>query len=343
MSYGWAPYVPVAKRRAKAKKKMEQLRKKGKNIQPIEIEGRKIAKTFWGEAWCKHLEQFSDYDNRLPRGRTYVRNGSVCHLEIKKGMIKAIVSGSEMYNINIKISLLSGTQWQSIKKKTVGNVGSILELLQGKISDNVMNAVTDPNTGLFPRLQEIKLECSCYDWAEMCKHIAAVLYGVSARLDHSPELLFLLRGVDHMELIGSDLTIPTSSRRKPKVTADLSELFGIDLDETPEPLKKKKQKKSKASAKAEISTTTMPFEPDQINISRGLRASHLKKLRKQFDMTEIEFAKLIGKQVAMIRRWEITKGVLNLRKANLTLLESVFKMNKSQAWKIIKVNHNNLL
>ena len=113
--YGWKPYVPVAKRRAKAEKEMKKLAKGGKAVDPVAIEGRKIARTFWGEAWCDHLEKFSDYENRLPRGRTYVRNGSVCHLGIEQGRIEAVVSGSELYKIEIKIDPLPQTKWKQLR------------------------------------------------------------------------------------------------------------------------------------------------------------------------------------------------------------------------------------
>ena len=96
---GYPPYVPVAKRRQQAEKKVQALKKKGHDINPIVVEGRMIAKTFWGKAWCKHLESFSDYENRLPRGRTYVRNGSVIDLKLSAGQIKALVSGSSIYRV----------------------------------------------------------------------------------------------------------------------------------------------------------------------------------------------------------------------------------------------------
>lgn len=233
--YGWRPYVPVSTRRAQARKKMDSLRKKGVDIQPVTIEGRKIAKTFWGAAWCDHLESFSDYANRLPRGRTYVRNGSVCHLEIKQGEILAKVSGSELYDLHIQIETLPAKKWTAIKGRCAGQVGSLLELLQGKLSDHVMQVVTDRNEGLFPLPSEISLKCSCPDWAVMCKHVAAVLYGVGARLDEQPELLFKLRGVDHEELIAADAEAAVSaatSRGKSKRLAggELSDVFGIELD-----------------------------------------------------------------------------------------------------------------
>ena len=230
----WKPYVPVAERRRQAMKKMEGLRKKGVDVQPVEIAGRKIATTFWGEAWCDHLESFSDYENRLPRGRTYVRNGSVCHLAIDKGRIEAKVSGSELYTVQIAIKTLPPKKWQEVKRRSTGQIGSLIALLQGNLSDQVMEVVTDPQNGLFPLPEEISLKCSCPDWATMCKHVAAVLYGVGARLDHKPELLFKLRGVDHDELIAADAeaavsAATTSGTSKRVAVGDLSDVFGIDL------------------------------------------------------------------------------------------------------------------
>ena len=123
----WGRYVPVSERRTKAQREMNKLRKKGKDIQPVEIEGRTIARSFWGKGWCNHLESFSDYANRLPRGRTYVRNGSVCHLAIQPGRIEAVVSGSELYNIVIQIKALETATCKSIQAKCSGQIGSMLE------------------------------------------------------------------------------------------------------------------------------------------------------------------------------------------------------------------------
>jgi len=254
----WAPYVSVAERRRRALRKMEALRKKGVDIQPIEIRGRKIATTFWGEAWCNHLESFSDYENRLPRGRTYVRNGSVCHLAIAKGTIEAKVSGSTLYNVRIRIKTLPGKKWQAVKRQCSGKIGSLIELLQGRLSDNIMEAVTDRANGLFPLPGEISLGCNCPDWAVMCKHVAAVLYGVGARLDHKPELLFTLRGVDHEELIDADAeaavsAATTKGKSKRLDTDDLSAVFGIDVAasnaDRPLPAAPKKKVKKKAVPK----------------------------------------------------------------------------------------------
>lgn len=233
MSFYWRPYVPVAQRHAKALKKMEKLRKQGIHVQPVEIEGRTIARSFWGKAWCDHLESFSDFSNRLPRGRTYVRNGSVCHLEIKKGRIEAMVSGSELYQVTIDIKPLKSSLWKSIIQLCSGKVGSMLELLQGRLSDHVMSIVTHRDQGLMPLPKEISLKCSCPDWAVMCKHVAAAMYGVGSRLDSVPELLFTLRGVNADELITTDMAMPVpSAQSSGNVIADdkISDIFGIEMD-----------------------------------------------------------------------------------------------------------------
>lgn len=232
---GWAPYVPVAERRRRAKKKMDALRKKGIDIQPIEIEGRQIARTFWGKAWCNHLESFSDFENRLPRGRTYVRNGSVCHLAISKGTIEAKVFGSELYTVKINIEKLPAKKWNAIKGKCSGQIGSLIELLQGKLSDHIMGVVTDQQEGMFPLPDEISLKCSCPDYAVMCKHVAAVLYGVGARLDTKPELLFTLRGVNHEDMIQADAekavaSVASRGKSKRLKASEIGDVFGIEIE-----------------------------------------------------------------------------------------------------------------
>src|SRR5271170_4837892 len=169
--WGWKPYVSVAERREQARRHISKRQRQGLAVQPVEIVGRKIARTFWGDSWCKHLESFSDYENRLPRGRTYVRNGSVCHLEIATGEIKAIVSGSELYDVKITIRKLPEKKWSSVKERCSGQIGSLLELLAGKLSNSVMSVVTNRQEGLFPLPAEISMDCSCPDWAVMCKHV----------------------------------------------------------------------------------------------------------------------------------------------------------------------------
>ena len=227
----WRRYVPVAERRARARREMNKLRRKGRDIQPIEIEGRAIARSFWGKRWCEHLESFSDYANRLPRGRTYARNGSVCHLAIRTGRIDAIVSGSELYDVTIRIGKLKAAVWKSVKHRCSGQIGSMLELLQGRLSRQVMSVVTDRERGLFPKPGEIRFDCTCPDWASMCKHVASVFYGVGNRLDDRPESLFLLRGVDTEELIATEMVLPGDAGTDDVLADDaLAGIFGIDLD-----------------------------------------------------------------------------------------------------------------
>ena len=166
--YGYAPYVPVAVRRAQAQKQLEKMKKKGLNVQPVQLSGRKIADSFWGKGWCDHMESFGDYANRLPRGRTYVRNGSVCHLDIKPGRIEAIVSGSSLYNVAIIISPLAIHKWKAVKSSCAGRIGSLIDLLRGKLDRGVMEVVSDRREGLFPLPGEIKFTCDCPDSAGMC-------------------------------------------------------------------------------------------------------------------------------------------------------------------------------
>ncbi|WP_420240132.1 hypothetical protein ACOBR2_21245 (plasmid) [Telmatobacter bradus] len=234
--FSWAPYVSVAERRLNALRKQESLRQKGQQVSPVNIEGRAIAKTFWGKAWCDNLESYSDYENRLPRGRTYVRNGSVLDLQIAPGQIKALVSGSIIYKVEVKVHPVAQPRWQSICTDCAGSIDSLVELLQGKLSKGVMERICQQQSGLFPSPKEIELACNCPDWAEMCKHIAAVLYGVGARLDQQPELLFRLREVDEKELLASAGKSLSSAKKTPSSAKildgeDLSKLFGLDMAE----------------------------------------------------------------------------------------------------------------
>src|SRR5713226_6859683 len=199
--YGFRPYVPVGTRRRQAARELAKLEKKGGRTSPVVIEGRKIAQTFWGEAWCDNLERYSDFANRLPRGRTYVRNGSVVDLQIGPGSVAALVSGSTMYEVKVTVEAVPRARWSAICKDCSGAIDSLVELLQGRFSKGVMTRLCEEKTGLFPSPREVLFTCSCPDWASMCKHVAAVLYGIGARLDENPDLLFALRNVNHQELI----------------------------------------------------------------------------------------------------------------------------------------------
>lgn len=231
---GWAPYVPVAERRRQAARAMEKRRKAGQSVTPIAIEGRLIATTFWGRAWCDNLESYRDYENRLPRGRSYVRNGSVVDLQMAPGRVTAVVSGSELYDVTVTIKETPPTQWRAMCRDCAESIDLLVELLQGRFSKSVMERLCRQQDGLFPRPSDIRFTCSCPDHALMCKHVAAVLYGIGARLDRQPELLFRLRAVDEADLVVHvDAALPMS-KQGPAVgrvleTDDISAMFGLDM------------------------------------------------------------------------------------------------------------------
>jgi uncharacterized Zn finger protein len=232
--YGWGHYVSVAEKRRQAQRKISELKKKGGPIAPVTIEGRTIARNFWGKAWCGNLERYSDFASRLPRGRSYVRNGCVVDLQITAGKIAAKVSGQELYDVTISIAPVIAKRWQAICRDCSGTIDSLVELLQGRLAKSVMDRVCREGDGLFPAPGEIKLSCSCPDWADMCKHVAATLYGVGARLDEAPRLLFVLRGVDESELLAGSGQEMTYGRSAPDVRAvlndgDVAALFGIEM------------------------------------------------------------------------------------------------------------------
>ncbi|NLT70143.1 MAG: helix-turn-helix domain-containing protein [Verrucomicrobiaceae bacterium] len=328
--YYHKPYVSAAQRRAEARRQLEKLKKAGRTIEPLgELSHRiKIATSFWGRAWCDHLETFSDYDNRLPRGRTYVRNGSVLHLSIEKGKITALVQGSELYEQVIQIKPLAAAKWKRIKQRCQGGVGSLIELLQGDVSDEIMAAVTDPADGLFPTLREIGTSCSCPDWADLCKHLAAIFYGVGAKLDRQPELLFTLRGVDHRELI-DEVAVTTAiaatarpGRRRTLNTSALGDVFGIELEGPPEDspaepaagTAPKRKKSGKKSSPGHPSETPSAFEAT---------AASVKKLRTEIGLSRAEFAEWVGVSAQSVANWEKQRGPLNLRRSSLENLATL--------------------
>ena len=241
MYFQWRPYVSVAERRRKAERAAASYKKKtGRTLSPVAAAHGAIAKTFWGKAWCDNLERYSDYSNRLPRGRSYVRNGSVIDLRIAAGEVSAQVMGSDLYQVKVNIAAVPKTRWTALGGDCAGSIDSLVELLQGRLSKGVMERICRPQTGLFPSPKEIKLNCSCPDWAAMCKHVAAVLYGVGARLDEQPELLFTLRKVDAKDLVaraGAGLPLAKKAPAAGKMLdqSKLAEVFGIEMADAPAP------------------------------------------------------------------------------------------------------------
>lgn len=269
--WSFKPYISVAQRKAKAQREMAKLAKNGHAAAPVVLDGKKIASTFWGKAWCDNLESYSDFENRLPRGRTYVRNGSVCDLGIQPGKVTAMVCGSELYKISITISAMAADEWADLKRRCAGRIASLVELLQGKLSSGVMELVTQRNGGLFPRPREMKFSCSCPDYASMCKHVAAALYGVGARLDEQPELLFRLRQVDHLELIDQagaatpDALSPAARGGKTLAASELAGVFGIELETSPAagPPVEKQPRNESGKNKSSAPASSRASKPDR--------------------------------------------------------------------------------
>ncbi len=260
---GYPAYVSVAQRKAKADKAIAAAKKKGTNYAPIAAFKGAPGKTFWGKAWCTNLASYSDYENRLPRGASYVRNGAVIDLQIDGGTVDAIVVGSSTYTVWVKVTPVNVMQWKAISRDCSGSIDSLVELLQGKLSTAVMQRICAKQTGLFPDPRELRFDCSCPDGARMCKHVAAVLYGVGMRLDAKPELIFSLRGVDAKDLVSQATVSNTKTVAADKVLDNdlMGDLFGLemvaDVPEkvaAPAQVKVKKLAKPVATAKAKAVT-----------------------------------------------------------------------------------------
>jgi uncharacterized Zn finger protein len=286
--FEWRPYVPVAEKRRQAQRKLAKLKRQGQSVAPVTIEGRTIAKTFWGKSWCTNLERYSDYATRVPRGRTYVRNGSVLDLQIAKGEVVAMVAGSSLYKIKITIAPVKAARWKAICRDCAGAIDSLVELLQGRLAKGIMDRVCREGDGLFPSPEEIRLSCSCPDWADMCKHVAAALYGVGARLDEKPQLLFVLRGVDENELLanaGQDLALTRTAPVAAKMLhySDVAALFGLEMAEPAAsdaaiPTSPKRHLRSGTSRASKVPVEKKPRQ--QRNVSQFMRRGPMPEARK---------------------------------------------------------------
>ena len=318
-------YVSVGERKRQIKQKIAKLRKQGKKLSPVEIEGRLIARTFWGEAWCTNIESYHDYSNRLPRARSYVKHGAVVDLKIKTGKITALVQGSELYNVDITIEKLDPERWERIKQECAGKINSLIDLIQGKLSDEVIALLCRHDEGLFPAPNEIRLDCDCPDWADLCKHLAAVLYGIGARLDHEPELFFLLRGVDQNELFTADLTDNLTGTETDSAIADdaLGDIFGIDLDDLDdiiaEPVPKKQATKKKKRAVKTKSTKPTP----KVKKEKTTTQNRLKKQTNKTKTTKVKPSPTpkVTKQSKTVKN--TIKKSSNKSKPNITKGETV--------------------
>ncbi len=230
-------YVPVAKKKQASQKQIETLKKKHVDLDPVVIEGRTIAHSWWGKAWNTNLEQYADYSNRIARGRSYVRSGAVIDLKIETGVVKALVQGSERkpYTVEIVIAPLSQKIWESILDVSEHQIGSLAELVEGRFPKDFESLFQSNTSGLFPATKEITFNCTCYDWASMCKHVTAVLYGIGARLDDDPTLFFKLRAIDFEVLLQKTIEekmqsmLNNADKKSDRVIEDeaVFDLFGL--------------------------------------------------------------------------------------------------------------------
>jgi uncharacterized Zn finger protein len=311
----------VAVKKANAEKLIANLKKTRPDIQPICPTGRNLAQSFWGKAWCKHLETYADHENRIGRGHSYVRNSAVCHLAATAGHITALVAGSQgkPYEVNVTVRPLSANQWKTIKAASQGRIASMLDLLAGKFPADIMKQAADPENGIFPKLGELKFSCSCPDWAQMCKHVAATLYAFGHRLDHAPELLFLLRGVDPAELIDLENMAEAATGGSASALKDesLAAIFGIELDlggmEKPVP-KAADGKKAATRKKEAIPAAPAQTRPKRARAKSQLfkdpdnpQGSEIKALRQKLKMSQAEFAAALGSALPTVLNWENLK------------------------------------
>jgi uncharacterized Zn finger protein len=242
VAYGDGPYpdyVSAAERRRRIERTVRALEREGRDPRPVRIEGRDIATTFWGKAWCAHVESLADLATRLPRGRSYARSGAVVDLKIAPGEVRALVSGTEVYEARVRVAPLAPARWEAVRRASTGRIANLVDLLAGKLPPAVLEVLChrDDGLGIFPATEELDLTCSCPDGARLCKHLAAVLYGIGARLDQSPELLFVLRGVDPEALVAaagdaaSSIAGAAAHEERPGLRPqDLAEIFGIELE-----------------------------------------------------------------------------------------------------------------
>lgn len=287
--YGrWAPYVSVAQRRANAAREANKLAKKGQELRPIRITSRAIATSFWGRAWCDNLENYADWANRMPRGRTYARNGSILDLQIEPGKISALVSGSSLYKINISIDPLDKNKWKAIRTDCARQVSSLLDLMRGKLPDVVLTRLTDPRQGMFPSPKELKLKCSCPDYASMCKHLAATLYGVGHLLDTNPALFFKMREVDQAELVSDAIATQANddaiglNLQSDLDGEDLSAIFGIELASTQDALVPVKSGEPTVGTRKRTAAATVnaKSKPNKISSTIPSKASTVKRAKR---------------------------------------------------------------
>jgi uncharacterized Zn finger protein len=162
-----------------------------------------FGQSWWAQRWIGVLESF-DIGARLGRGRSYARGGQVLSIDIDKGKVKAQVQGSrpKPYAITITIQALSRSEWKKLANALSGQAIFAAKLLAGEMPQDIEQVFTEAGLSLFPqKSQDLETDCSCPDWSNPCKHIAAVYYLLGEEFDRDPFLLFKLRGLSREELI----------------------------------------------------------------------------------------------------------------------------------------------
>lgn len=348
----WYPrYVPVDEQRARTVSEISRLLARGVPLQPVELRGRTVASSFWGRHWCEHVESFSEYAARLAHGRAYLRNGSVCHLSIEPGRVDAMVIGSALYQVSLRIRRLDTAVWTAISTACAGRIGSLLELRQGRLSEDIAEVVTHRDSGMFPQPGEIVASCECGDATTLCKHAAAVLSGVGSRLDESPERLFLLRGVDETELIAGE-----AARSRDPVAAGGGEPVAENGAAAAHAAESRPLNASGSAAESTAFPIGAPTSTDSATASRPVKKTltyrppvptaagrrpapsdpadeaagfvptgeMVADLRAQCGCPVAEFADLIQVTSTTVRRWESTAGPLNLHAAPWEALRALY-------------------
>ena len=300
----------------KAAKTIARLTKKGRALSPVpEFSGR-IAKTFWGKAWCDNIESYRDFAYRLERGRSYVRSGAVIDLQIAAGRVAALVigSGRNPYEVAITIKSMAKPKWNELVRRSAGRISSLMALAQGKLPPELLTDFCNPETGLFPKPSEIQFDCSCPDGASCCKHVAAVLYGIGARLDVDPSLFFTLRGIDPANIVGEDVVDTLTEGAASEIASDdLGDVFGIALDaEVPVEEVSPAPKKAKVKAvpgKSDVQTKTIPME--RSGFADGSNGGLMKSVRLRLGLSQSEMGTRLGTYQAVIS--QIERGKARLR------------------------------
>ncbi|NLF93043.1 MAG: helix-turn-helix domain-containing protein [Oligosphaeraceae bacterium] len=302
----YPPYVPVAVRQQRNAKILSRLAQDGRQLHPVVATGRNLAASFWGRAWCANVESYQDYANRLPRGRTYLRSRAVVDLCITSGRVEALVNGSQAqpYEILLEIAPLPRERWEALKQKCLGRIDSLLALVQGKLPPEILAEFCNPVSGLFPSPEEMRMTCSCPDWAGLCKHLAAVLYGIGIRLDEDPRLFFTLRGIQEDELLGAEAVGTLAEGTRPEIAVDnLSDMFGVEFDSLENAAPGQPPQRS-GSASSDRRPAIAGTQKGSADAEAQFTPAVIGKLRQSLGFSQSELGEHCGCSATMVSLWE---------------------------------------